>query len=175
MNSTSEPKGTAISSLQCRSKDLLHPVVVRTVDETGLVAIVVAIVPIVVVMPAALMFIPPLVALSPAALPGFVQFMAPVVCLPAVVSVVLDGFMELVLRTRGTPVAIVIVAGRARRARKQERGSQRGCGQQSRYEEVRFRATSHLHNILPFFDTSVRIGLAWMNGLLLRVLKAQPR
>ncbi len=35
VNSTSAPKGPLFHSLQRRSKDLLHPVVVRTVDETG--------------------------------------------------------------------------------------------------------------------------------------------
>jgi hypothetical protein len=90
---------------------------------------VVAIIPIMVVMPAMLMLIPPLVALSPAPLAGFVQFVAPVIRLPAVRSVVLDSFMQFVFGMRGAPGAIVLVGSGPGRTRKQERETQRGCGQ----------------------------------------------
>jgi hypothetical protein len=87
---------------------------------------VIAIIPIMVAMPAMFVLIPPLVALSPAPLAGFVQFVAPVVRLPAVRSMVLDRFMQFVFGMRGTPGAIVLVGGGSRRTREQERDTQRG-------------------------------------------------
>ena len=112
-----------------RHECLLHPGAGHTKRGTALVAIVVAIIPITVMMPTTIMFIPPLPALSPAPLASFVQLVAPVFGLPAVKSVALDGLVELVLGMRGTAVTIGIVAGCARRARKQVRRGQRGCEQ----------------------------------------------
>lgn len=89
----------------------------------------VAIVPVTVMVPAVLMFVPPLMALSPAPLAGFAQLIAPVIGLPAMRSMMLDGFMEFVVGMRDAPEAIVVVAGGVGRARKQKRDPQRGCGQ----------------------------------------------
>jgi hypothetical protein len=90
---------------------------------------VVAIVPITIMMPAVLMFIPPLVALSPTPLASCAQLVTPVIRLAAVRPVVLDSFMELALGTHGTPGAIVWVGGGTGRTRKQERETQRDCRQ----------------------------------------------
>lgn len=57
----------------------------------------IAIIPIVLVMPASFVLIPPAMVLLPAALPRFAQFAPLVVGLPAVPTVVLDCFMQLVL------------------------------------------------------------------------------
>jgi hypothetical protein len=96
----------------------------------------VVIVPVAVAMPAMVMFIPPLLALSPATLASFVQFMAPVVCLPATISMVLNGFVEFVLRVRGSPVAIVV--GRGSRREKQQACSKRGQDQQLSRKQICF-------------------------------------
>jgi hypothetical protein len=74
----------------------------------------VVIVPVVVMMPATPMLVPPLLALSPAAFPDFVQFTTPVVCLPAEVSVVLNGFVESVLRALGPPLTKIVSHGSRR-------------------------------------------------------------
>jgi len=59
---------------------------------------VIVIIPIMVMAPTAAIHVPPSVVLSPAALPCLVKFTAPVIRLPAVVSMMLDGFVELVIR-----------------------------------------------------------------------------
>jgi hypothetical protein len=76
-------------------------------------AIVIMIVPIMIPVPAAAFHVPPPVVLSPATLPCLVQFMAPVISLPAVVSMMFDRFMELVIRERRAPLAIAIIGRRA--------------------------------------------------------------
>jgi hypothetical protein len=90
--------------------------------------IVVAVIPITVMMPAVLMVIPPLLVLSPAAFPSFVQLMPPVICLWTAVSVVFDGFVEFVFRVPGLPGATV-VSGRTRCASQEEPGGQGGDSQ----------------------------------------------
>src|SRR6516165_9209162 len=104
----------------------------------------VVIVPIAVAMPAMVMFIPPLLPLSPAALPGLVQFMAPAVCLPAEIAMVLDGLMKFVLRVHRPPVAIII--RRSSRREEQQARSQRGQSQQLAHKSICpfcFRVESH--------------------------------
>jgi len=59
--------------------------------------VVVALVPIMFLVPAPLMFLPPFMPLMPAMLPRFVQLTPLVVCLPAMASVFLHGLMKFVL------------------------------------------------------------------------------
>jgi hypothetical protein len=63
----------------------------------ALVAVVIALVPITCRVPTVLVFIPPSVTLAPAALPCRMQFATLVIRLPAVPSVVLDGFVQVML------------------------------------------------------------------------------
>ena len=84
----------------------------------------VVIVPVVVMMPAMIMFIPPLLAFPPAVLPGFMQFMSPAVGLPAVIAMVLNGLVEFVFRVNGAPVADIVSHG----ARRQEQQGRSQCG-----------------------------------------------
>ena len=58
----------------------------------------VVLVPITVRVPAVLVFIPPLMPLTPATLARFVQFTTLVICLFAVASVFVDCLMEFMLR-----------------------------------------------------------------------------
>ena len=67
----------------------------------------VVIIPVTSVMPAMLMFIPPYLAFSPTALPGFVQFTAPMICRPAVVTMVLNCLMEFVFGKDGAPLTSI--------------------------------------------------------------------
>jgi hypothetical protein len=81
---TRKDEGAAgLGSKQCRSK---HAYLV-----------VVVLVPIAFVVPAALVFIPPLMPLTPATLPHAVQFTTLVICPLAVASVFLDCLVEFVL------------------------------------------------------------------------------
>jgi hypothetical protein len=74
-------------------------------------AVVIVIVPVTIRVPAMAVFIPPTMVFVPAALAGFTQFMARVVSLPAVPSVVFCGFMQLVVRFRNPPLTTVIAFG----------------------------------------------------------------
>lgn len=71
-----------------------------------IVTIVVTVVPIMVPMPAALVLIPPAMMLAPAAFPRLVQFVPFVVGLPAIASVVLNCFVQLVFCMRNAALAL---------------------------------------------------------------------
>jgi hypothetical protein len=70
---------------------------------------VVVLVPIAVLVPAVVVFIPPLMPLTPATLPRLVQFTTLVICLAAVVSVFLDCFVEFMLRVSDSALTSVLV------------------------------------------------------------------
>jgi hypothetical protein len=74
-------------------------------------AVVIVIVPIAIRVPAMPVFIPPTMVFVPAAFAGFTQLMPRMVSLPAVPSVVFCGFMQLVVRFRDSPLAMVIAFG----------------------------------------------------------------
>jgi len=95
-------------------------------NPTALIAIVVVVVPIASVMPATIMLIPPRLTFSPAPFAGFVQFLAPVICLPAEVSMAFNGLVEFVLRVNSTPLATIVC--RRRRRHEDQPRSQRGQG-----------------------------------------------
>ena len=71
----------------------------------------IVLVPIAFVMPAALMLVPPLLALLPAPLPRGTQFSALVIGLPAVATVALNSSMKVMLRMLDPPLAAVIALG----------------------------------------------------------------
>jgi len=85
--------------------------------------VVIVIVPVAIAVPTVAIFIPPTMAFTPAALPGLVQFMTPVIGLAAVPAVMLDGLVEFVVRSIDAPLAIIIGHG-PRSARESERSSQ---------------------------------------------------
>jgi hypothetical protein len=93
-----------------------------------LVTVVIAIVPIVIGVPAAAILIPPTMAFAPAAFPGLMQFMTPVVGLPAVPPVALGRFVKFIVGPGDASLAIVIIGQRAGSARESEQTSQDGCG-----------------------------------------------
>jgi hypothetical protein len=115
---------------------------------------VVVIIPIMVAMPTVLMFVPPLPALSPAPLASFAQFMAPMVCLPAVESMALDSLVELVFGACRAPVTIVIMPGCARHTGKQKHGGQRDGWQRPSSDNPYSRLAWYLHRTLAFFKSS---------------------
>jgi len=76
-----------------------------------LVPIVVVVIPIAIGMPAVAVFVPPAVPFSPAAFPRLVQFVPGVVRLSAVPAVMLDGFVEFVVRLGDAALATIVVIG----------------------------------------------------------------
>jgi len=78
------------------------------------VAVVIVVIPIAVVMPTMSVFIPPFVVSFPAAFPFFVQFMAPMLGLVALVSVMLNGFVQFVVHMRDATLAIGVVGVQTR-------------------------------------------------------------
>jgi hypothetical protein len=77
----------------------------------ALVPVVIVIVPIAIAVPAVAIFVPPAMSFVPAAFPCLVQFVARAVRLPAFPSVVLDGFVQLVIRLGNAPLATIVVFG----------------------------------------------------------------
>src|SRR5260370_35064367 len=76
-----------------------------------LVAIMIVVIPIAIGVPAAAVFVPPAVPLVPAAFPLLTQFVPGVVRLSAVPAVILDGFVESVVRLRDAALASIVFIG----------------------------------------------------------------
>lgn len=108
-NAPSTMNQTVLLLRFCRFCDTSPPVV----QATSLLAIVVVIIPIASAMPAMIMLIPPHLTFPPTPLAGFVQFLAPVVCLPAEVSMVLNGLVEFAFRVNRTPLATIVCCRRS--------------------------------------------------------------
>ena len=113
--------------------------------------------------PAMFALVPPLPAVSPAPLANLAEFTAPVICLPAVESVVHDSLVEFVLGVGAAPGAIVIMAGGTRHTRKHKHGRQGGSGQQFPCYSADARLAWHLHNTLTLQEHSGVEGL-WKCG-----------
>jgi len=86
----------------------------------AIVLIMVAIIPIAVGVPAVTILIPPAMAAGVAILACFVQLMASGVGLAAFASVMLDGFVETMVRPRNALLAIIIGAQTRRRGEEQK-------------------------------------------------------
>jgi hypothetical protein len=71
--------------------------------------VVIVVIPIAIVVPAVSVLVPPTMRMSPAILASLVQFMARMVGLAAVPAMMLDGFMQLVVRAGDATLTIVIV------------------------------------------------------------------
>jgi hypothetical protein len=71
--------------------------------------VVVVIVPIAVRVPAVVVFVPPLMPLTPATLTRVVQFTTLVICLSAVASVSVDCLVEFMLRVSDSALTSVLV------------------------------------------------------------------
>jgi hypothetical protein len=72
------------------------------------IAVVVVIVPVAVGVPSMAIFVPPTMVCSVAALALFMQLVAPMVGLAAVIPVMLDGFMEVVIDFGEALLALII-------------------------------------------------------------------
>jgi hypothetical protein len=73
------------------------------------VAIVIVVIPIAIGMPAVAVFVPPAMALIPAAFACFVQIASRTIRLPTVPAVMFHGFVEFVVRLENAPLAAAVV------------------------------------------------------------------
>src|SRR6266446_8276130 len=117
-------------------------------------AVVIVIVPITVAVPAAAVFIPPTMALSPAAFPRLMQFMPCMVRLPAVPAMMLEGFMQLVICLGDAslaPIVVIVATECARRSGEGQHSDDCGNGEHHPAEYVSPLSVK-LHVLhLPFF------------------------
>ena len=119
-----------------------------------LVAVVIAIVPISIAVPAAAVFVPPPMVLAPAAFAGFPQLMARVIRLPAIPAMMLNGFVQLAVGFVDAPLAMIVVVSGVGPWRGGEREqSDKSCGRQQRPspELSLSRKHGHLFSILTVF------------------------
>jgi hypothetical protein len=119
-----------------------------------LMAVVIVIVPITVAVPAVAVFIPPTMALSPAAFPRLMQFMPRMVRLSAVPTMMLDGFMQLVICLGDAslaPIVVIVATECARHRTESQHCSKRGSGEHHPAEYLSPLSVK-LHVLhLPFF------------------------
>jgi hypothetical protein len=98
-------------------------------DSTAVVAIVIAVIPVPLGVPAMLIFVPPATVGSPASFPGLVQFMTSVFGLLALAAMMFDGFVELVVSVGDAPLAIIILSMHAGCCGEHEKARQCHCRQ----------------------------------------------
>ena len=90
------------------------------------VVIVVMLIPITICVPAVRIFVPPAVLVFPAIGACFGKFVAPVFRLAALPAVVLNGFMELVVRLDDAFLAVIVCTNKRRSNEKKGGGKRRG-------------------------------------------------
>jgi hypothetical protein len=93
------------------------------------VTIVVVVVPVVIGMPTVLVFIPPTMSVIPAIFARFVQFMPGLISLFAFASMMLDGFMKMMIGPGDATLAIVVIGTQTRCAGEEQEPRQRSAGQ----------------------------------------------
>jgi hypothetical protein len=116
------------------------------------IVVVIVVVPIVIAVPAVAVLVPPAMALIPAAFPRFVQLVPRAIRLPAVPSVILDRFVEFVVRLGDAPLAIaVVIRTRPRRSGKNYQAEKRRRSEHGLSEKrLSSRLQSHVLSILPY-------------------------
>jgi hypothetical protein len=112
------------------------------------IAIVVVIIPVAVSMPTTIVFVPPLVVVSPAPLTRFAQFVARVFRLFAFPSMVFTSFMQLMVGFRQASLASAFIGPKSRCTHEKKRTRQR-CGRKRCSSPKRFhRKILHLYSSL---------------------------
>ena len=115
-------------------------------------AIVVVVIPIAIGMPAVAVFVPPAVPFVPAAFPRIVQFVPRTVRLLAIPAVMLNGFVEFVVRLGDAALAsAVVIRERTRRTGKGHQankchGSEHGLPEKLLLSRLKL----HVLSILPY-------------------------
>jgi hypothetical protein len=117
-----------------------------------LMAIVVVIIPIAVGMPAVAVFVPPTMALVPAALPRFTQFVARTIRLLALPTVMFHGLVQSVVRLGDAALATMVVI--CKRTRRSGEGQYAGKQRRGEYglakKAIPSRVNLHILSILPY-------------------------
>ena len=91
-------------------------------------AVVIVVIPIMIIVPAVSVFIPPTMALVPAAFPRLVARM---VGLSAVPAMTLNGLVQFVVLLGDAPLTAIVVIGEGKRRRdKRQQANERGCCEQ---------------------------------------------
>src|SRR5262249_57693321 len=99
------------------------------------------IVPVALVVPATLVFIPPPVAMFPAPYPCLMELVSPMIRLPAVVAVLFNRAVQLVVRVNQPPLAIIFCIG-SWRSNQEHPTSEHHCPAHQLYQP-RFPSTSN--------------------------------
>jgi hypothetical protein len=111
----------------------------------------VVIVPIAIAVPAVVVFVPPLVVRLPAILAGFPQFVPRALRLRAVPTVVLHGFVNLMIRFRQAMLALPFVCASCGRAGEHQKSGKSGAGQDPFPKPVLSQTMLCFHPILLVF------------------------
>jgi hypothetical protein len=116
------------------------------------VAIVVVIIPIAIGMPAVAVFVPPTMPLVPAVLAGLMQFTPCAICLSAIPTVMLHGFVQSVVRLGDTALAtMVVIRKRTRRSGEAQQASKQCSGEHRLSKKpIPSRLKLHVLSILPY-------------------------
>jgi hypothetical protein len=116
----------------------------------AILSVVVVLVPIVLGAPPMFVFIPPAMRVAPAIFARFVQFVTRMVRLLAFTAVMLDRFMQMMIRLGDAPLAIIILGAQTRRAGEEQKSRQRRAGQRYFTRCKNFRLKFCLHPILLY-------------------------
>jgi hypothetical protein len=130
-------------------------------------AIVVVIIPVAVGMPPMLMFVPPAMVAVPAPLSCFVQLLAPAFGLPARGSMMFDRFMQPVIGTRHSPLAIIVI------------GAQLGCPcEKQASRQSNGREKQSFEQLAPACEMNIHslslLNPPWLGWGMLRPVKHDP-
>jgi hypothetical protein len=116
----------------------------------AIVSIVVAVVPVVLGAPPMLVLIPPAMIATPTIFARFVQLVPSFVRLLALAPMMLDGFMEMMIRLRDAPLASVIIGAQTRSPGEEQKSRQRSTGQRDFSRSKNSRLQFCMHPVLLY-------------------------
>jgi hypothetical protein len=130
-------------------------------------AIVVVIIPVAVAVPPMFMFIPPAMAAVPAPLSCFVQLLAPAIGLPARGAMMFDRFMQPVIGTRHSPLAIIVIGAQLGRPGEKQASRQSNGGEKQSFEQLAPACEMNFHSLSL-------LNPPWLGWGTLRLVKHDP-
>jgi len=110
-------------------------------------AIVVVIIPVAVAVPPMLVFVPPTMVAVPAPLSCFVQLLAPAIGLPARGAMMFDRFMQPVIGTRHSPLAIIVIGAQLGRPGEKQASRQSNGGEKQSFEQLAPACEMNIHSL----------------------------
>jgi hypothetical protein len=117
----------------------------------AIVTVMIVIVPVTLGAPAMLIFVPPAMSAVPAILAGFAQLGARMVGLPALASMVLDGFVKTMVSLGDAVLAIVVIGAQTRSPAEEQESGQRRTSQRDLSHPENSRLQFCLHSVLLCF------------------------